>query len=123
MRKAMSNVAINMRELIVEAGGYVAPGQNLKAYFWRLSQMTGLTERVIRAAWSGQQASQRTIDRLREAQGKHEVAELASRLEALAHAMHKADEDFHEQASDTFLRMARELRGIDRARNNGLNGV
>ena len=130
MRKSMGIVdTSDVQQLILDAGGYIAPGRPyLKGYFSRLADLTGLSARVIRAAWEGKRATQQTLAKLQQIRAEHEVSALAVRLEKMAEAnrlaslaasLDKADQDFHEQASAHFLRMASQLRGFDRARHHG----
>ncbi len=119
MHGGMSEIATSGRELIRAAGPPMRPGDNLKRYFSILSERTGLSVRVIRAAWQGQQLSRQTAAALREAQGRHEARELAERLESMALAISNQDESRNRAVAVALLDAVRALRGMDRAGNDG----
>ncbi len=115
MQHEMSDIATQTRDLIRWAGGPMWPGDNLKSYFWRLHKQTGdrLSVRVIRAAWQGQQISRRTVEVLREAQGRYDTIQLANHLEAVANTLDQNDATRHREEIGAIRSAIGAIRGMD----------
>lgn len=103
----------HMRNLVIAVGGPLEATESKKSYLWRVAEITGLSFRVIAAAFYGEQLSPQTEQKLKAAAGRHEARILASRFESLAQSLGTRDPDFHSADIDAFRQMAVRLRGFN----------
>jgi hypothetical protein len=109
----------SMRDLVIAVGGPLRAGENRKAWLARVAGLAGLSERVARAAWHGETQSRRAAQKLKEAAGKYEAEQLATRFDGLASALALRDADFHCEDVLALVDAARALRGLHRPRDSG----
>lgn len=100
------------RELVVAVGGPQEAADNRKSYLARVAERAGLSVRVVKAAFYGEQLSRKTRRQLTIAAGQHEAETLAMRFDALAQSLRVRDPDFHCADIDAMRAAARVLRGL-----------
>lgn len=107
----------DVRELVAAVAGPRRWSDTRESWLSRASRRAGVSYRQAKALFYGEitDADHRAARKMREAAGRYEAQELASRFEALAGALNVKDEDFHRTDVAALLHAARALRGLDRS--------
>lgn len=114
--KMSNKVFGRMRFLITAVAGPKMDTDNRDSWLRRAARLAGTSYRQARAIYYGEitDPDHRSIQKFKEAAGRHEAQHLAAQFERLAHALELRDADFHSADRDALISAARALRGLDR---------
>lgn len=108
------------RDLVVAVGGPLEAMDSRKSWLSKVAERSGLSLRVVKAAFYGEKLSRETEHKLKQAAACHEAANLAGRFEHLASSLRVKDEGFYQSEIVALVDAARALRGL--ARPTGTDG-
>src|SRR5690348_9187389 len=105
----------SMREMVIAVGGAMLPGENRKSWLGRVAQWSGLSPRVVRAAYYEETTSRIAAAKLKAAAGNHEADNLVRQFEGLAASLSIRDASFYGPHVDACRDIARILRSLPSA--------
>ena len=109
-----------MRALVSAVAGPREFSDNRKSWLNRAARRAGLSYRSVKAVFYGEITNETHASiRLLQHAARQRAGTLASRFEALAQGMETADPDFFRADVLALIDVARALRGLDRAGNDG----
>jgi len=96
------------RELVIEAGGSMRPGDTTGRYLSRIGDALDIDIFSMWKAWRGEYMSARTERKLRNQteKRKNEARNTADRLEQIAQRLEVRDAEFHSQDIDALRALA-----------------
>lgn len=113
-----------MRDAVLAVAGPMLGDENRKSWLSRAARHANVSYRQAKALFYGEiidpehKASRRMRDAA-ERKAKEEATDLAGRFETIAGALNAADADFYREDIASLVHVARALRGVTSARNDG----
>lgn len=104
---------LSMRKLLEVIGGDIRRFETRDTWLWRVSRLTGLHYRVIRAIWHGEQISFESAYKLKLAAKKNDEY-LIDRLLWNRAVLEEIDPEFYREQIDNLGHLADRIRGFSK---------
>ena len=117
MNKGVLSICVDnesVRDLLRMIGGPMRPSENRTTWLYRISEVSGLHYRVVRAIWHRERISQNTVIAIKQAARRNEnfFKRAADELQEYVGILERTDHEFFSQEIDRLKSQIREIRHL-----------